>query len=84
MVIKQEDMTVKEVIAKLKAFPPDTECALALNESAGFPDDRIYVYPLESVYLDNLKNPKTGTPPIYSYYGLDENNLDKVFFYVFA
>lgn len=80
MVIKQKDMTVKEVIEKLKAFPPDTECALALNESAGFPDDRINVYPLERVYLDNLK---TGTSPIYSYYGLDESNLDKVFFYVF-
>lgn len=76
-------MIVKEVIEALKAFPPDIECVLAINESAGFSDDRIDVHPLESVYLDNLEHPKLGTPPIYSYYGLDESNLDKVCFYVF-
>ena len=76
-------MTVKEVIEKLKALPSDTECVLAINKSAGFPSDRVLVYPLESVYLDNLEHPKLGTPPIYSYYGLDESNIDKVFLYVF-
>lgn len=76
-------MTVKEVIDILKKLPQDKECVLAIDESAGFPDkDYIQVHPLESVYIDNLKSPViNGTK--YSYYGLDENDFEKVLFYTF-
>lgn len=76
-------MTVKEVIDILKKLPQDKECVLAIDESAGFPDeDHIQVHPLESVYIDNLKSPVI-TKTKYSYYGLDENDLEKVCFYTF-
>jgi hypothetical protein len=43
-------MTTKDLIEKLQKMPKDKECLLAINQSAGFPDDHIDVYPIEEVF----------------------------------
>lgn len=74
-------MTVKEVIEYLKTLPQDKECAIAINESAGFADyDYVQIHPLESILFDDIKN-SSGFR--YHYYGLDENDTEKVLFYTF-
>lgn len=76
-------MTTKELIEKLQKMPQDKECLLAINQSAGFSDDHIDVYPIEAVFARYWNE---GTP--LSGYCYDEGNdatyeEEKVLLYVY-
>lgn len=74
-------MTVKEVIQKLQALPPDLEVVMAINESPGFADaDHIKMYPIERIFEEDLN--KEHNPPYTGYYE-DFDNKNKVMLYVY-
>ena len=75
-------MTTKELIEKLQKMPQDKECLLAINQSAGFPDDHIDVYPIEAVFT----SPWCDSTPLsgYTSEGLpDDPSEQYVILYVF-
>lgn len=76
-------MRNKELIELLQRMPPEEECLLAIDQSAGWDDDYIEVYPIEEVYSrpwkgDNLR-------PLYGYCEEknEEENNNKTLLYVF-
>ena len=72
-------MTVTEIIEKLKTFPGELECIMAINQSAGFDGyDHIDVYPVDRIYVEN---PLNSDPEMIGYW--HGNDDDKVVFYVF-
>ena len=73
-------ITVGELIEELKKFPEDLEVLMAINESSGFPDDRIETYPIEDVFSANVNEP--SNPPFEWWYKIGSSD-DKVMLYVF-
>ena len=71
-------MTVEELIKELSAYPHNSECIMAINHSAGFPDDKIEIYPVEHTYVGSIDDPDHP----YDGYFEDEENREKVFLYV--
>jgi len=78
-------MKKSELIKKLQEIPEDLECILAINRSAGFPDDYIEFYPIESVYKDDIYEIKETTEKdtAYSGYCEEEENPNKIVMYVY-
>lgn len=74
-------MTVKDVMQKLQALPPDLEVVMVINESPGFADaDHIEMYPIEHIFEEDLN--KEHNPPYTGYYE-DFDNKNKVMLYVY-
>lgn len=73
-------MRNKELIELLQKMPPDEECLLAIDNSAGFDDDSIDVYPIEKVYSRPLED--DSMTPLCGYCKEEENN-NKTLLYVF-
>ena len=72
-------MTVKEITDKLREFPDDLECLIAINQSAGFEDyDHLDVYPVEKVFMQSILE---SEPKAIGYWHGDDG--EKVLFYVF-
>ena len=75
-------MTTKELIEELQKMPQDKECLLGIDQSAGFPNDHIDVYPVEAVFT----SPWCGSTPLsgYTSKGLpDDYSEQYVILYVF-
>lgn len=76
LVVKDNKKAPLRYLVDLDNFKNGTE-----NESAGFADyDYVQVHPLENILFDDIKN-SSGFK--YHYYGLDENDTEKVLFYTF-
>ena len=75
-------MKVSEVIEQLKQMPQDYECLLAINQSAGFPDDYIEVYPVEEV-INYDREDSISTPITGYWYDNPDDESKKVLLYVF-